>query len=194
MYSLGNKIWFTSRTRIQTERRLRSGGWHSQFILLWYSFFGVAVAVYSSSTSSETQLDSVTWVIYSILILVLSGFLQGSRFGERAAAIKQCYENLQKLLTTLEQNDIDERTAREKYFEILDSCENHIGADFVEAVCVEWLSSTDKSLTRTPTNYMWFSFACTRVQRLIWYSLLYSLPAALLLAINFWGRHLASLG
>ena len=176
-----DKIWITRRARIQTEKRLLSNAFHSQLLLLWYSFFGVAVAVYFLANSPD-QSQNVIWVVFSVLVLLMSGYLQGFSYKKRAAEVKLCYENLDKLYMKAENQQAVEKPLYDEYKVILDSCENHSIGDFYEAICVEYLNSPDsvrKNLTKTPNRYIWTCFILNRFWKWIRLLFLYTLPAGI---------------
>ena len=175
-----DKIWLTSRTRMQTEKRLLSAAFHSNTILFWYSFFGVVVAVYNLALRTDSASQPVAWVILSILILAMSGFIQGFRFGTRATTVKQCYENLSALNQKLQQGQIDDEQASNQYQAILDSCENHTIADYYEMLCINYLQKSGKSrLKNAPTCYIWLCFIINRVKHCILIVTLYAFPVIL---------------
>lgn len=181
-----DQIWWTRRIRIQTEKRLLSNARHSQVLLLWYSFFTVALAVYHLTALPGLNDLNVMWVVFSILVLVMSGYIQGLSYTERAALVKLCYENLQALLLKANGvNDDAKEKLQKEYQEILDSCENHTVDDFYEAICVEYLTSSDKSkLTKRPTPYIWACFLAIRFRHYLLILFLYSLPIAILAALE----------
>ncbi len=93
---LSNGIWWTRQTRIRTERRLLSNAFHSQVILFWYSFYSVAISIHYLNTTSDPNVNKY-WLIYSVLVLVVSGFINGLSYKERAASVKENYEYLKTL-------------------------------------------------------------------------------------------------
>lgn len=185
---LHDKIWITRRARIQTEKRLLSNAFHSQLLLLWYSFFSVAAAIYFL-TDSPDQSQNVIWVVFSVLVLLMSGYTQGFSYKKRAAEVKLCYENLDKLYMKAENQQTAEESLYDKYKAILDSCENHTIGDFYEAICVEYLNSSNlgrKNLTKTPNFYIWICFILNRVWKWVRLLLLYALPVGILyFMLNF---------
>ena len=179
---LHDKIWLTRRARIQTEKRLLSNAFHSHLLLLWYSFSGVAVAIYFL-TNSPDQSQNVIWVVFSVLILLMSSYIQGFSYKKRAAEVKLCYENLDKLYFKAENQQIAEESLHDEYLAILDSCENHTTADFHKAICVDYMSSSGsgrENLTKIPNGYIWACFISNWAWKWIRLSLLYVLPAGIL--------------
>lgn len=177
-----DKIWITRRARIQTEKRLLSNAFHSQLLLLWYSFFSVAVAIYFL-TNSPDQSQNVIWVVFSVLVLSMSSYIQGFSYKKRAAKVKLCYENLDKLYFKIERQQIAEEALYDEYLAILDSCENHTTGDFYKAICVDHMSSSSsgrEDLTKTPNRYIWTCFIFNYAWKWIRLFLLYTLPAGIL--------------
>ena len=178
---LHDKIWITRRARIQTEKRLLSNAFHSQLLLLWYSFFAVAVAIYFL-TNSSNQSQNVIWVVFSILVLLMAGYIQGFSYKKRAAEVKLCYENLDKLYMKAENQQTAEKSLYDEYKAILDSCENHTVSDFYEAICIEYLNSSNsgkKNLTKVPNRYIWARFILNWLWKWTRLLFLYALPAGI---------------
>ncbi|MEC9260948.1 MAG: SLATT domain-containing protein, partial [Pseudomonadota bacterium] len=172
--AFSDDIWWTRKARIQTEKRLLSNAFHSQLSLLWYSLIGASASIYYLKFSTNNELAGVAWVIYSVMSLVISVFISGLSFKERAGLIKDCYERLkaiQKAAYEIEQaqnssvGDI-EKIGKE-YGQILSLCENHSDIDYVRAICLEHLNTPGKAddatglkpnLSKAPSYYQWFQF------------------------------------
>jgi hypothetical protein len=95
--SLANSIWITRKARIQAEKRLLANAVHSQAILFWYSFISVAISIYYLKFNPSSEYASISWVIFSVLVLCVSCFINGFKFESRAGLIKECYETLGEL-------------------------------------------------------------------------------------------------
>ncbi|MBL0531363.1 SLATT domain-containing protein [Aeromonas caviae] len=98
--ALADNIWWTRKARIQTEKRLLSNAFQSQILLLWYSFFSVSVSIYYLK-NPQNGIESISWVVYSVLLLCISGFINGLSFKERASLVKECYESLNSIIHQL---------------------------------------------------------------------------------------------
>ena len=204
MVALADNIWWTRKARIQTEKRLLSNAFHSQVILLWYSFFSVAVSVYYLK-NPQNGIEAISWVVYSVLILCISGFINGLSFKERANLIKECYESLNSIMHQASEPNADFSNLGTAYESKLNACENHTDKDFATALCREYWASTatvrqvskdfhsdsseDKkkpkqALTRIPTSHHWFLAASCFVTRLLMFVFFYILPVLILLALN----------
>ncbi|ENX3945428.1 SLATT domain-containing protein [Photobacterium damselae subsp. damselae] len=202
--ALSDNIWWTRKARIQTEKRLLSNAFHSQVILLWYSFFSVAVSVYYLK-NPQNGIEAISWVVYSVLVLCISGFINGLSFKERANLIKECYESLNSIMHQACAENADLSKLAVAYESKLNACENHTDKDFATALCKEYWASTssirqiskefhsDKSedkrqpkqaLTRIPTSHHWFLAASSFITRFLTLIFFYALPVLIWLALN----------
>lgn len=205
--ALSDNIWWTRKARIQTEKRLLSNAFHSQVILLWYSFFSVAVSVYYVKNPQD-GLDAISWVVYSVLVLCISGFINGLSFKERASLIKECYESLNGIMHQASLQNSKEQIAAlaDAYEAKLNACENHTDKDFAVALCQEYWASTplvrtqskklhsnsdemasipNNALSRIPTSYHWTLAFTYYIGRFIKLGFFYILPIAIWIALNY---------
>lgn len=135
---LHEKIWWTRKSRIHTEKRLLSNDIHTQIILLWYAFFSVAVSIYYLVKASNSDIAPGIWVILSVFSLVASSYVSALNLKGRAALIKECYERLDTLyhIAKSESNNKEKlETLQREYNEILGLCENHSDFDYRSARC-----------------------------------------------------------
>ncbi len=174
--ALADNIWWTRKARIQTEKRLLSNALQSQILLLWYSFFSVSVSIYYLK-NPQNGIESISWVVYSVLLLCISGFINGLSFKERASLVKECYESLNSIIHQLSDPTADITKLALSYEAKLNACENHNDRDFAIALCQEYWASTDavrkiskevhsglfketaypkQALTRIPTSHHWY--------------------------------------
>lgn len=187
--TLADNIWWTRKSRIKAEVRLLDNARNSELIALWYAFFGTGVSVYQLQVSSgQNTASGILWVCFSILSLVMTGFINGLSFKERSALIKECYETLNELyikatVSNLSQSDLDQIGAQ--YRQILKLCENHSTEDYYSAICEEYWAAPDKTkLSKTPTTYIYFIFFSNKIKRFIFKTALYSLPLFLFATQN----------
>jgi hypothetical protein len=185
---LADNIWWTRKAKIRAEKRLLAHAFHSQLLLLWYSFFGVVVSIYYlkfEATGANGDLAGITWVVYSVLVLVMSGFIAGLSFKERANLIKECYEALQVLYEKTKSNNPDYSAIADEYQKTLGLCENHSEYDYYQALCLEHLTSTASvdqktkikhGLDRRPAIYHWISLSWWVFRHYLFLFLMYSLP------------------
>lgn len=201
--SLSDNIWWTRKARIQTEKRLLANAFQSQIILLWYSFFAVGVSVYYLKIDSQQdKTQAIAWVLYSVLILCLSVFINGLSFKERAALIKECYESLSSIMIQARSENSDISALSREYESKLNACENHTDNDFALALCQEyWASSpvvkkatkekhkygyqnVENALTRAPTSHHWYLTFKYFFLRYITLLTFYALPVIVLVFLK----------
>jgi hypothetical protein len=194
--AFSDNVWWTRKARIQAEKRLLSNAFQSQLLLLWYSFFGVAVSVfYLKFTPSVGQEDlaGISWIVYSVLVLSMSGFIAGLSFKERAGLIKESYETLNTFYHKSKEDDADIEQISAEYEQIMGLCENHTDYDYYLALCLEHVTNNKivdsetgckEGLDRCPTWYHWLSITWWLSKRYVLLTMLYLLPVALLIAIE----------
>ncbi|EGQ8299883.1 hypothetical protein BTO19_17780 [Vibrio parahaemolyticus] len=184
---LSNGIWWTRQTRIRTERRLLSNAFHSQVILFWYSFYSVAVSIHYLDTTSDPNVNKY-WLIYSVLVLVVSGFINGLSYKERAVSVKENYERLKTLYVKaveLEKNGQSCTDLAEEYERELNKCENQAPGDYPEALYDTFYSASDQSkISPHPTQYQIDIALKNRKYRKLCISSLYLLPFAITVLLN----------
>ena len=178
--SLSDSIWWTRKARIQTEKRLLFNAFQSQIILLWYSLFAVFVSVYYLKFNTTSEYSGVAWVVFSVMVLIISSFTSGLSFKERAALIKECYETLSGIYQKASNTSTD-TTIENEYEQVLSVCENHTDKDFYMAICLEYLSHPNPNaktggLTKKPTRYIWFMFGLYWLSKVIFLLFMYCLP------------------
>ncbi len=180
-----DNIWWTRKARIQTEKRLLSNARHAQLILLWYSFVSVGASVYYLKFNSQSEYASVAWVVFAVLVLCVSGFINGLSYKERAAVIKDSYESLNSLYRKARKEDADPDEISKEYEQILNICENHAEIDYQNALCSTYLSHNcprdpENGLDRWPTKYVWFVVLNRLLVRVVTILMLYALPILLI--------------
>jgi hypothetical protein len=187
--AFADKVWWTRKSRIETEKRLLSNAFQAQLVLLWYSFCSVAASIYYLQFSARTEYAAVAWLVLSILVLAISGFINGLSFKERAALIKECYETLQRMYERLQNNALSEEDAEAEYAQVLGVCENHTERDYYMAMCHTYLANKSKDdptggLDRIPNDYIWFMFTVYKIRSFLFLSLLYLFPLILFFIIE----------
>ena len=191
-----DNLWWTRKARIQAEKRLLANAFQSQVLLLWYSFFSVAVSVYYLKCDNSTTvqgLPGITWIVYSVLVLCVSGFINGLSFKERAGLIKECYETLNGLYQKAKLNDADIASLSEEYDQVMGVCENHTDKDYYIALCVEFVTCVKPvnedtglkdGLDRAPTWYHWFSLGWWMFRHYAMLAFFYLLPVFLFIGLE----------
>lgn len=173
-----DKIWWTRKSRIQTEKRLLANDFQAQLILLWYAFFSVAVSIYYLTQKSNSDIAPGVWVILSVFSLIASSYISALNFKSRAALVKECYERLDILYSLACSQGSKNEEIQAQYNDILGLCENHIDLDYRTARC-ELHFSGSKDFTPKFSNYDLFIWAYKRSSRLLLLIIIYTSPAAL---------------
>ena len=188
--ALSDNIWWTRKARIQTEKRLLSNAMQAQLLLLWYSFCSVSASVYYLKFNPDSEYSGIAWVVFSVLVMSISGFINGLSFKERASLIKECYETLNGLYHRAMSDTEDEvkETAKE-YEHVLNMCENHTDRDYYISLCEAHLTSEkpDEELDTHPTKYIWFLFGVYYLRRFLVFFGLYALPLIMFLLVEISG-------
>ncbi|SMC55382.1 hypothetical protein SAMN02746065_10486 [Desulfocicer vacuolatum DSM 3385] len=188
--SLQDNIWWTRKARIQTEKRLLFNAKQTNIILFWYSFVSVAASIYYLKFGKQSDHSGVAWIIFSGLVLSVSGLINGFTFKRRAGLIKDCYEKLnvlhQKAVTS--KSCQSDSSINDDYKQILNLCENHLDCDYHQALCLEYLTTPKKNrdkLSKTPTFYIWFLCLCYNSKRIFSMVLFYFFPIIVMYLLEF---------
>lgn len=196
--AFSDNVWWTRKARIQTENRLLANAFHSQLLLLWFSFSAVAASVYYmkfEQAASGGELAGITWIVYSVLVLCMSGFISGLSFKERASLVKESYEAINSIYQKSKQNNSDIAVLAVEYDQVLGLCENHNDIDYYKALCIEYVtcigevdenSKLKKGLDRRPTWYHWVSISWWMVRRYVLLVALYALPVMIFFVMELW--------
>lgn len=184
MSDFSDKIWWTRKAKIKSERRLLNLDYYSQFLLLWYSSFLVCYSIYTLVKPAGNDKETVVMVALSVLILVITLFINNMNFKGRALLIKQCYEKLSVIYTS-SRNDGDNIVLDKDYQAILGSSENHLERDFIKAIVDENSNTINKDLlTKRPTYWhkvlVWFYIT----RNVIVFILLFIFPLIILYALR----------
>ncbi|MEB8015679.1 SLATT domain-containing protein [Raoultella ornithinolytica] len=149
--NFSDKVWWTRKAKMKAERRLLNLDFYSQLLLLWYSSFLVCYSIYSLVKPPANDNEAVIMVALSVLILVLTLFINNMNYKGRAMLIKQCYEKL-SVVYTASLSSATNTTLDENYQSILALSENHLERDFIKAMVDEYTNTKDKTLlTKTPS-------------------------------------------
>lgn len=183
---LHDKIWWTRKSKIQTERRLLSNDFQSQLILLWYAFFSVAISIYYLIIKSASTVAPGVWVVLSVFSLVASGFISGLGYKSRASLIKECYEKLDSLYYEVRKSANDSEKLgelSERYRAILSLCENHSDLDYRAARC-EMHFSGDRGFAPQVGFYDYLRWGGYKVVRWLFLLVIYISPVAVFLLLE----------
>lgn len=187
--TLADNIWWTRKARIETEKRLLSNAFQAQLLLLWYSFISTGASIYYVKFNTNSEYSGISWVVFSVLTLCISGFINGFSFKERAALIKECYETLHTLYNKAIDPLNNPNSIAIEYSQILGVCENHTDMDFRRALCKEYIShphpaDPKRGLSKVPTKYIWCIVVANILIRFLLFSTLYALPVALFFLVE----------
>lgn len=188
--AIADNIWWTRKARIQTEKRLLSNARHAQLLLLWYSFVSVGASVYYLQFNSQSEYSNVSWVIFSVLVLCVSGFINGLSYKERAAIVKDSYESLNGLYRKAKYENADIELINNQYEQVLSLCENHADIDYQVALCETYLSHNsprdpENGLDRWPTRYVWLVVFKWFAIRSVLIFIFYGLPILIFVGMEF---------
>ena len=124
--SIADKIWCTYNARICAQKRLQINDVFSQLLLVWYSLLSVitGVLMLKSSKMFGDYADAIM-VAFSVAVLVISLVVSNRDYRGRSLQMKLNYVKLQKLESQFKLGAIDEVSATNSYFSILDESENH---------------------------------------------------------------------
>lgn len=193
MMSLENNIWWTRKAKIENEARLLTYDFHAQFLLLWYSFFSVAMSILTITESSFLEnnlgikeIDPKLLIVFTVLSLFVSTFVVTQNFKERALKVKSCYEKLQIIYSKIKSNSYHENADNilDEYYKLLGDCENHFEKDYINAKVKIYLSSVDKSLISSHPTY--FDFIRYWINKFVFLGVLmffYTFPLLVLILI-----------
>jgi len=173
-----DKIWWTRKSRIQTEKRLLANDFQAQLILLWYAFFSVAVSIYYLTQKSNSVIAPGVWVILSVFSLIASSYISALNFKSRAALVKECYERLDILYSLASSPDLKPDEIQAQYNDVLGLCENHIDLDYRTARCELYFSGKTDFIPKF-SKYDLFIWTYKKFCRLALLLIIYTSPAVL---------------
>ena len=154
------------------------------------SFSGVAASIYYlKATGSNQELAGVAWVVYSVLVLCIAGFINGLSFKERASLIKECYETLNGFYHKAKSKSVHEDSLTAEYDQVLGLCENHTECDYFKALCQEYVTNPNPrdpitGLDRWPTWYHCLIIGWSITKRMMMLLFFYSLPLVLFVGLE----------
>ncbi|MER0354940.1 SLATT domain-containing protein [Vibrio vulnificus] len=133
--SLKNQIWFTRKTRIRTAERLLSNHFHSNSVLVWYSFLTFAISIYSIDKNNVFRLENINSImtIATGAVFSLSLFIPQLELKSRYENVKKNYIALHCLYVEssfcVSKEDIIK--LQSEYSLLLNSVENHTRLDLL---------------------------------------------------------------
>ncbi|WP_162860684.1 SLATT domain-containing protein [Vibrio harveyi] len=176
--ALSNQIWFTRKARIRAAERLNANYFHSNLLLIWYSFLSFCIAIilikYPDLLGSNSD---IIMTIATGLVFSLSLYVHQLDFKNRYSNLKSNYISLQGLIFDLKtcdsMNKYNELYSDYLYF--LEEVENHSNMDLLYFVWFESENCTRK-LSFTEVVHL-YTYLILRTSIL---TLLYSSPVYLL--------------
>ncbi|MEZ9258338.1 SLATT domain-containing protein [Vibrio splendidus] len=180
--SLENQIWFTRKTRIRTSERLLSNKFHSNLILVWYSFFSFSLSIYLIKSPDYFGGDAdVIMTILTGSVFTLSLFVPQLNLSSRYEKIKENYISMQDLLFSLKLcNSVCElKEVHNQYTKLLHSVENHTNLDF--HYFLNYDSGLDCTIKISKTD--WLRLQCYLMFRMIFIMIAYLVPVLFLVCI-----------
>lgn len=181
MDKLADDMWFTRKARIHAEKRLLSNEMHSQFLLVAYSIYSIALSVLLLKFKVlSDDFANVFSVILSVTLLALSLTITSRSFKDRALSFRTNYTKIHALLLDFkrahwtsihaEKQDIF-RSTLEKYTLLLNDIENHLEIDDICArVCIKDLESRQVTKTEKVMAFVYQLRRCSA------FFLLYTMP------------------
>lgn len=184
---LSDNIWFTRKSRIRGNERLRSNDFHSQLILMIYSASTVSASVYFLAINPQSQIAPVLITIFSIMILSISIFITSRNFKGRAMLMKNCYEELDQLYREADKIEKinDEKQLSEismEYQYIVRLSENHQETDYFSAIVI--LSLSGEEISKNVTKYHYFRHYSYLVRRGAYLTFFYFLPVIIYIIVS----------
>lgn len=171
--ALTDKIWFTYKSRIAAENRLKSNDFHSQSLLVWYALISAVGSIASIQEANYLgQSTSFLSSIMAVALLVLSLWVTNQDWRGRSIKMRENHLDLLFLYNLLKENRIAYVEAAKRYHKLLSQCENHKTYDLNYFKVFD----SDAGLSTPVTCYVNFSTFYVRVFRFLVWAFLYGLP------------------
>ncbi|WP_082818108.1 SLATT domain-containing protein [Variovorax boronicumulans] len=172
---MNHDIWFTYKSRIAAEVRLKNNDLHSQILLVWYAIVSSAAAVvalrYEKFAGPNTDIYTT---ILSIALLGISLLVASRDYRGRALQMRANHISLKRLYEELNSGTIPADKKPELYSKLLLECENHTPYDYRHfRIFNSSILSSHK-----PTKIDYFLFFSLCIARMGGFLLLYLLPFA----------------
>lgn len=120
-----NRIWLTSKTRMEAEKRYAMYDNVAHIILCVFSVSLIGLTVFSSRISENVPLDAYA-IWFSVWVITFSVVVFGFAFGKTSILHRECYIRLQKLYDSR----ADAKEIEHAYHDIISSYPNHSDTDF----------------------------------------------------------------
>lgn len=125
-------IWLTSKSRMNSEVRLKRYDLYANILIIIYSFTLICVSISRSidGESAGNNLNDFQQVILSVGVFTLSVIIYFADFRGKAASFRECYLRLDKLKDT----ETSETKLIQGYHEILHGYPNHDDIDYSKLI------------------------------------------------------------
>jgi hypothetical protein len=141
---LENKVWWTRKSHIEAEKRMRFRLAWSHVFLFNCSFCALALSIIGLEAPDRNL--SLASVLISVFVCMCTVQLCNQKYAYRAEDHKKCYLDLAKILPLIQNTDEKDLTTlenlNERYVNILNETENHHDIDYLSA---KWPLRKDKT-------------------------------------------------
>jgi len=173
--SLSDQVWFTRKARIRASERIASNHFHSDLLLIWYSFITFSLSIYliKDATFLGANAD-VLMTIATGTVFTLSLLVPQLDFKNRSEKIKESYIKLQDVLFKLKlcESEDDVVLLHDKYMALLDAVENHKNIDLLYFIRFEAGGGCNRKLACKEVINIYIYLTL----RTVFLTLLYTLP------------------
>jgi hypothetical protein len=123
-------IWFTFKSRIAAEQRLKNYDFHSQLLLVWYAIISSTASLYALRHEKFAGADTdIYMAVLSVALLVISLFVSTRDFRGRAMQMRANHIALKCLHDELVAGTVKPEKKPALYSKLLLECENHTSYD-----------------------------------------------------------------
>lgn len=119
------KIWLTSKTRMQAEKRYATYDLVLNLVLCLYSTILIGITVFADNINPNVPVAAYT-IILSVAIVVSSALIFGFGYGKVSVLHRECYLRLEKLYSS----KLDDEQIENMYHEVLAAYPNHSPIDY----------------------------------------------------------------
>lgn len=176
--TLIDRVWWTKKTRMKSEQRLKKLSGRNSLLNIYYSAFLLIASLISYTKSnyfenSNIDIDFLI-LIFSILLTIFSIYTANNRYSERADQMRECYTSLSIIegeLNQLSDDNIEKiNELNRKYQRIMNSIENHLEIDYL-------------SLKKEKTSEEWMKYLYLNLKSKVFTLIIFLLPILLTLMI-----------
>ena len=129
--SVRDRIWITMKSRMIAEARLKKLDWYNNTILVSVSVNVILLSVFEGKLSRFGFSPSSLSLGLSIVILVLSVLILGTKASQRASDFRSCYLELERLLA----QSLSVENLALRFSKIKTKYPNHRDSDFFDLIC-----------------------------------------------------------